>query len=985
MRIGRPAGLVATVALSALSTLAAAEPLPLRTGFAPPLPLTFERNTGRFPAQVEFVARSGGGTLFLTNREAVFALSGKGKAAALRLKLAGSNPGAVVTGLGKQAGIVNYLLGNDPAKWVTKVPTYSRVKLAGVYQGIDLVTYGAGKSSALQYDFVVKPGADPSRIRMIVSGARSLRTAAGKLIAATACGDVVMNRPYAYQTVNGRRKQVACSFRLERKTVAFQVARYDASRPLVVDPKVVFGTYLGGSGDEYATAMGLDAGGSAVICGVVAHASFPTTAGAYDTSLNSANGDAFVSKFTADGSGLVYSTFYGGNSLDYPRAMALDSAGAAVVCGTTWSTNLPVSPTAYDTAFGGANDCFVAKLGVDGSSLVYGTYLGGTGAEDAYAVAVDSSGAAMIGGYVVGAGFPTTAGAFDTSLNSSGDGFVTKLNAAGSALIFSTFLGGSGSDGVGSVALDAEGAPVVSGNTASANFPTTAGAYDTVLNGGADAFVAKLNATGTALVYSTFLGGAGADYGGAMALDATGGAVLTGLTASSDFPTTAGAYDTTANGDYDVFVARVAADGASLVYSTFLGGTGADYCNGMALDASGSAVVCGRTNSAVFPTTFGAIHYAYRGGTQDGFVAKLRADGSGVILSTLLGGAGEDSCAAVALDAAGDAVITGYTLSSDFPATAGAYDSVQNGGLDAFVAKVTFAASTTSLVATGATGQMGEMVEFTATLTSEGQPVPGATVKFTTPDSVTTSRTTNASGVANVWYDIPVGAATASVAVEFEAIDLLLATSTTATLTVNTVARVSALSATGRPGDPVTLYAYLWQGKTMAGLTGKQLTYSVDGGPAINFGSLTSGAYGRASSAYTIPGAMSVGDHAVTVAWAGGGGYAAAQGTSTLTVSGQARTYIWVHNHGATQNAATRLTCYLYDYRRNGDLIPVPGKSISFSVAGTPVNSAITDSSGKAFVLHTPASTGALAQSMSFAGDAVYAAGTGSGTLTVAP
>jgi hypothetical protein len=950
------------------------------------LPVTFEKNTGHYPKEVRFVARSGAGTLFLTNKEFVLALRKGDKRTALRLKLQGSSPKAVASGLDKQPGIVNYFLGNDPKQWRTSIPTYSRVKLAGVYPGIDLVTYGAGMSRTLEYDFVVRPGADPSRIRMAVSGAKSLRSVDGKLIASTACGDVTLNRPYAYQTVGGVRKQVACSFALERNTVAFQVARYDASQPLVVDPTLEYSTFLGGALDDSCQGVHIDPAGAVFAGGYTSSSAFPTSATGYDRTLGGTE-DCIVTKLNAAGTALVYSTFLGGASGDYCWDLAVDATGQAFVTGRTDSSGFPTTAAAYDRSFGGSSDVFVTKLNATGSALLYSTLIGGTGtySEEGRGIALDSTGNAVVCGSTQNPGFPTTVGAYDRTHGGSWDAFVVELTVTGGELRYGTFLGDTNIDNARGVALDSAGAPVVCGQTVSAGFPTTPGAYNTVI-ASADGFVTKLSADFASLVYSTFLGGSVNEDARHIALDSAGAAYVCGDTSSAGFPTTTGAYDETHNGgSYDAFVVKLSPDGSSLNYGTLLGGSGTDYGLALALDADGSPYVCGYTASTDFPTTAGAYDTTHNG-VADVYVARLSADLSALRYSTLMGSPNWDICECISVNSAG-VVALGGRVGTGFPVTTGAYDTSFNGAgqYDAFVARFGFAPATTSLSATGATGQVGEMVEFTATLTSGGSPVDGATVKFTTPDSVTTSRTTNASGVANLWYDIPVGAATASVAVVFDATDDYQAGSTTASLTVNPVAKVSALSASGSQGSLVTLCAYLWQGKTMAGLTGKQLTYSIDGGPAINFGSLTSGAYGRASSAYTIPGAMSVGAHAVTVAWAGGGGYAAAQGTSTLTVSGQARTYIWVHNHGATQNAATRLTCYLYDYRRNGDLIPVPGKSISFSVAGTPVNSAITDSSGKAFVLHTPASTGALAQSMSFAGDAVYAAGTGSGTLTVAP
>jgi hypothetical protein len=958
--------------------------------------MTFEKNTGRFPAQVKFVARSGGGTLFLTNREAVLALSGQDKAVALRLKLARSNPGAVVTGLDKQSGIVNYLIGNDPKKWHTNVPTYSRVKLAGVYPGVDLVYYGAGKSRTLEYDFVVKPGADPSKIRMAVSGARSLRTQGGKVIASTDLGDVALNAPYAYQTVNGLRKQVACAFTLERNTVAFQVARYDATRPLIVDPTVVFSTYLGGSGADYQTpgtygppeGIAVDSAGGIYVTGCAGSANFPTTAGSYQPARAGTQTDAYITKFNVGGATLAYSTYLGGTGADYGYSIAVDSAGAAYVTGAA-NAGFPTTPGAYDVTHNGLLDVFVSKLSPDGSVLAYSTLLGGDTSDYGHCIVVDASDNVVVGGYASAPStvqFPTTAGALQLAPAGLIDGFVAKLDATGATLLWSTLLAGTGNDSVTGVVVEpVTGNVFVAGMAGGGGFPSVPGCYDSTANGGNDGFVAKLNSTGSALIYGTFLGGGGDDRVLSLATDGSGNAYVTGMTATPAFPTTGGAYDTSHNGGYDVFVTKLNAGATALSYSTFMGGAGLDRGLGIIVDAAGRAWVAGMTPSSTFPTTADAYQPAFGGGPLgDGFVARLGAAGSTLEYSTFVGGVSDDAARDLAIDAAGSVYATGYTAGG-FPTTVGAYQTVYGGSTaDAWVAQFDGRASSAIAVAP-VTGQVGEQVYITATLTSGGSGIAGATVTFTMPGGATVDRTTDATGIADYYWDIPVGQASTTIGAAFAGDGIYGPSTNTGALTVTVASKVTVLPATGTAGQSTGISAYLWDGKSMSGLTGKQLTLKIDGGSASNFPALTAGAYGKATYTYAIPGAMSAGAHTTTVDWAGGGGYPASQGAGTLTVNVVARTYIWVHSHGATQNVATRLTCYLYDYRRNGDLIPVAGKSITFSVGGTTVGTATTASDGKAFGAYTPASTGALAQSMSFAGDAAYAAATGTGTLTVAP
>ena len=465
------------------------------------------------------------------------------------------------------------------------------------------------------------------------------------------------------------------------------------------------------------------------------------------------------------------------------------------------------------------------------------------------------------------------------------------------------------------------------------------------------------------MVFTTYLDGSGMVVPGGIALDSTGRAVVCGETAGA-FPTTAGAYDSTLGGTSDAFVAKLNATGTGLIYSTYLGGSTADGATGVALDSTGAAIVCGDTDGA-FPATVGA--YDTSGGAGDTFITKLNLTGGGLTYSTYLGGSAVDHVYGIGVDSSDAAIVCGATGGS-FPTTSGSYQPAAGGATDAFVTKLkTINTAATSLAVADVTGQAGEQLNLTATLTSGGTGVRGATLTFTMPGGATIDRTTNADGIADYYWDVPVGQANATIGAAFAGDSMRVASSGSGSLTVTVASKVTVLPATGTAGSTVGIAAYLWDGKFMSGLTGKQLTLKIDGGAASNFPALTAGA------------------HTTTVDRAGGGGYPASQGAGTLTANALARSYIRVHNHGATQNAATRLTCYLYDYRRNGDLIPVAGKSITFSVGGTTVGTATTASDGKAFGAYTPASTGALAQSMSFAGDAAYAAATGTGTLTVAP
>jgi Bacterial Ig-like domain (group 3)/Beta-propeller repeat len=735
------------------------------------LALQFEANRGQTDSQVKFLTRGFGYAVFLTPREAVLVLrappasddaslpilSGPGPragvehsrkhpaergAAVVRLNLVGANPEPEVEGLEPLSGKVNYFIGNEPGKWRTAVPTYAKVKYRDVYPGVDLVYYGAQRR--LEYDFIVAPGADPARIRLAVSGVDTLRMdATGDLVLRTSSGALRLHKPLIYQEVGGVRREVAGNYVLRgRRQAGIRVAAYDARRPLVIDPGLSYSTYLGGSAGDYGYGIAVDAAGNAYVTGLTASSNFPTAHALQATFGGYA--DAFVAKLNAAGSALLYSTYLGGSDYDVGHGIAADSAGNAYVTGDTSSTNFP-TVNALQPVAGGNGDAFVAKLSPDGSALVYSTYLGGAGGDGGYGIAVDSAGNAYVTGGTSSTNFPT-ANALQPVPGGNGDAFAAKLDATGAGLVYSTYLGGSGGDAGSGIAVDSAGNAYVTGGTSSTNFPT-ANALQPMPGGNGDTFVAKLDAAGTALVYSTYLGGTGEEAGFGIAVDSAGNTYVTGRTASPDFPM-ANPFQPTVGGSYDAFVTKLNATGTALVYSTYLGGRGPDAGYGIGADGAGHAYVTGETLSADFPLA-NAFQPNF-GGNYDAFVTKLDATGSALAYSSYLGGVCSPLTAGggIAVDSTGDAHVTGYTAADNFP-TVNAIQPTFGGYFDAFAAKIIDSAASTTLTSSPNPALTGQRITFTATVSSPGG-TPTGTVTFTIGCTTLGSSTLNAAGQATL-------------------------------------------------------------------------------------------------------------------------------------------------------------------------------------------------------------------------------------------
>jgi hypothetical protein len=488
------------------------------------IPLSFEANRGQADARIDYLARGSGYTLFLTPQEAVLSLqqpaaTGTDRAPAgdvLRMRLVGSNPHAQVLGLDQQAGISNYLVGNDPGRWHTDIANFGKVEYRGVYRGIDVVYYGNQRQ--LEYDLVVNPGADPRPVKLAFGGARMELDARGDLVLHAAGGDVVEHAPVLYQEIDGVRHAVSGRYVLKGNgQVGFEVGAYDHTRPLVIDPVLAYSSYLGGNRDDKGYGIAVDGAGNAYLTGYTASTSFPTKSPLQPGNASPAGPpDAFVAKLNADGSALVYSTYLGGRGGEQGEGIAVDGLGNAYVTGYTQSSNFP-TVNALQSAFGGGfSDAFVAKLNAAGNALLYSTYLGGSSEEDFTNndgdIAVDGLGNAYVTGYTKSSNFPSK-DAVQGNLDGTQNAFVTKLDTTRSgadSLAYSTYLRGT-YFGYG-IAVDAGGNAYVTGS-AGTNLPTTPGAFQAQPPGGSGgAFVTKLKAAGPGLVYSTYLGGSGGGH-----------------------------------------------------------------------------------------------------------------------------------------------------------------------------------------------------------------------------------------------------------------------------------------------------------------------------------------------------------------------------------------------------------------------------------------------------------------------------------------
>lgn len=622
----------------------------------------------------------------------------------IKLSFLGANPHPHIESFNRLDTRISYYSGNKPEQWRPDVPVWGGVRYKELYPGIDLeFTHEDGR---LVQRLVAQAGGDRSAVRLRVEGADTVVQNGYGLRLSTTLGQLTFPS-FVGEGWQGLRLQVQpCEDQTFELSTSFQPAgshqqpkTEEQSSPTDNSDDLLYSIFLGGNANDHGYGIAVDKTDNVYVTGTTNSSDFPTTPGAFDTSYNGRLDyeDVFVAALNPVGSVLFYASFLGGSGYDSGRSITVDGTGSAYVMGWTDSWDFPTTPGAFDPSFNLWCDLFVVKLNPTGSALTYATFLGGSGGDWGYVgsgIAVDKTGSAYVSGSTTSWDFPTTPGAFDEHYNNHTDSFAAKLNPAGSALDYATFLGGSAYDTGHGIAVDGGGNAYVTGGTFSADFPFTAGAFDTSHNGGGDTYVAKLNPAGSELVFATFLGGSDGDVGVGIALHGVGSAYVTGMTRSSDFPATPGAFDTSYDygdcGNFacsDAFVVKLNPAGSALSYATFLGADGDDISTGIAVDGVGRVYVTGETSSSDFPTTPDAWDTSLNG--TDAFVVQLDPSGSTLTYATFLGGNDYDGGFGVAVNRTGSAFVTGYTGSSDFPIIPGSFGAGFNGGSkDAFVAKL---------------------------------------------------------------------------------------------------------------------------------------------------------------------------------------------------------------------------------------------------------------------------------------------------------
>jgi hypothetical protein len=797
----------------------AVDPQQVRTNFLH-LPLVFEPNQGQTDSQVKFLAHGANYGLFLTADQAVLALDKSPKeVAVLRMALARANGNAAAVAVDPLPGKSNYFIGNDPAKWHRNIPQFARVRYPGVYPGVDLVYYG--NQGQLEYDLEVAPNADAGQIAIGFPGVEKLKLDdQGNLVIPAGEGEVRLQAPTVYQKFGKQRRAVEGRFAVRGTSeVGFELGDYDHSRTLVIDPVLVYSTYLGGTGNEACSAItgtgvpqsrcpaiAVDAAASAYIVGSTTSTNFPTVLGPnapgiFQTTLNG-TANVFVTKLDSTGSAILYSTYVGGNGLDLPGGIAIDSAFRVNMTGSTTSSNFPTMNGFQDTPVASGTHVFVTQVQFDGSSLIYSTYLSGNGSDIGTGIALDFQQTIYVTGSTTSTNFPVfpNPGAFQTTPKATNQFFLTTINPrtqGSSSLVYSTYFGGSTpSTGVaigGGIAVDINtSTPGVyfTGGTDFSDMPALNSFRP--YNAGKDVFLAKFTFfplqpnSPPVLSYMTYLGGSGDDIGTAVAVDSSFDAYVTGSTTSTDFaqPTSTstppyqpcldapGVFPPTSCPNNlttpDAFVAKVlpcsgtqcsSSSMVQLLYFTYLGGSGTDVGTDIAVDQIQGARITGYTNSTNLPVAnaLPTVGSTFNGGTTDAFLARIdtlatAANATSYVVS-YLGGSGNDAGTGIAVDPSSNTYVAGETASTNFPVVT-PYQGTLSGMTDAFVSKVGPKVAFTMIAAASGTGGgqigVGNQITYSYLITNTGDAVSGVTFTDFVPASGATFAGTNSNACGGV-------------------------------------------------------------------------------------------------------------------------------------------------------------------------------------------------------------------------------------------
>lgn len=648
------------------------------------LPLYFVRNDGQLERSVKFYEIGVEQEVYFTQDGVYFLLrdkKGKGRESVeiIKLSILNANKKFEIFGEDEQKGKVNYFIGNSHKKWKNDLPTFGKVRYKEVYSNVDIIFYG--NKGNLEYDILIRPGADLSKIYFELQGIKEIRlTEDGGLIATLPSGkSIFQKKPCFYQEIDGIRVDIEGSYIIKRERekqyFGFNVRSYNCSYPLIIDPTLIYSTYLGGSNYDAGYGICVDSSGNVYIIGQTFSSNFPVKSPI--KGVKGEDYDIFVTKINPEGKSLLYSTFLGGSSNDYGYAMAVDSSGNAYLTGYTESTDFPTqNPLQKNNA--GGRDVFVARINSEGNSLFYSTYLGGGNNDYGYSISVDKSGNTYLAGATYSNNFPTKNPIYGYS--GLYDIFITKINSEGNSFVYSTYFGGSNNDYGYGITVDLSGNVYLTGATYSSNFPTKNSIKD---KGGLwDAFFLKISPEGNEVITSTCLGGSDSDYGAGIAVDSKENVYLTGFSSSPDFPTQNPIQESN-KGNHDIFVTKISSENA-IVYSTFLGGGSSDYSRGIAVDSIGNVYITGETYSSDFPTQ-NPIQGS-NSGYWDAFVVKINSEGSKIVYSTYLGGSNNDYGRGITVDSLGNAYLTGYTSSSNFPTALPLF--AYSNGYDAFIAKI---------------------------------------------------------------------------------------------------------------------------------------------------------------------------------------------------------------------------------------------------------------------------------------------------------